>query len=167
MRSCWRDLDAVDLCVVLDGDELDGDRAGAAGGGGERFGHGLVLPACGGEDVEVGQDLGAVDEDVEGAIPGRGPVCLGEVESYRVAGAGGEAGDGVGEVAVAVVLVDRLGCRVGDAGGGDGVGGGRGRAAGVILVGYERRGGRAAGRDISAAAPGAAAGGVHLELPQG
>src|ERR1700722_636036 len=108
-RSCRRDLDAVDLGVVLDGDELDGDRAGAARRRGERLGDRLELPAGGGEDVEVGQHLRPVDEDVEDARPGGGPVLLGEVEADVVAGPGGEAGDGVGEVAVAVVLVDRLG----------------------------------------------------------
>src|SRR6202035_4750077 len=110
----------------------------------------LELPAGGGEDVEAGQHLGAVDEDVEGPRPGRGPVCLGEVEPDGVAGARGQAGDGVGEVAVAVVLVDRLRRRVGDAGGGNGVGGGGGGAAGEVLVGHERGRGRTAGRDIDA-----------------
>src|ERR1700678_4218112 len=120
--SGGRDLDGVDLGVVLDGDELDGDRAGAAGGCGERLGDRLELAAGGGEDVEVGQHLGAVDEDVEGAVPGGGPVLLGEVQPHRVARAGGQAGDRVGEVAVAVVLPDRLRGRVGDAGGADRVG---------------------------------------------
>src|SRR6202034_1403798 len=77
----WRDLDAVDLGVVLDGDELDGDRAGAACRGGERLGDRLELAAGGGEDVEVGQDLVAVDEDVEGPRAGGRPVLLGEVEA--------------------------------------------------------------------------------------
>src|ERR1700691_2028277 len=66
-RSCWRDLDPVDLGVVLDGDELDGERPGAAGGGGERLGDRLVLAVGGGEDVEVGQYLRPVDEDAGGS----------------------------------------------------------------------------------------------------
>src|ERR1700733_8392916 len=117
VRSGRRDFDAVDLGVVLDGDELDGDRPAAAGGSGERLGDRLELAAGGGEDVEVGQDLAAVDEDVEGPRPGGGPVLLGEVEPHRVAGPRCQPGDGVGEVAVAVVLVDRLRGGVGDAGG--------------------------------------------------
>jgi len=64
--SCGQDLDAVDLGVVLDGDELDGDGPGAGRGGGERLDDRDVLSAGGGEDVEVGQYLGAVDQDVEG-----------------------------------------------------------------------------------------------------
>ena len=110
-----------------------------------------VLPAGGGEDVEVGQDLGPVDEDVEDPGSGRRPVLLGEVQADRVGRAGGEAGDGVAEVAVAVVLVDRLGRGVGQAGGGDRVSGVGGRAAGEVLIGRERRGRRAASRDINAA----------------
>src|SRR5580698_10730767 len=135
-------LDAVDLGVVFDGDELDGDGAGAGGGGGERLDHRDVLPAGGGEDVEVGQYLGAVDQHVKGPRPGGGPVFLGEVQPHRVAGAGGQAGDGVGEVAVPVVLVDRLRRGVGQAGGGDRVGGVGGRAAGEVLIGHVWRGGR-------------------------
>src|SRR5580692_9599418 len=104
-RSGRRHLDAVDLGVVLDADELDGDGAGSAGGGGERFVDRLELSAGRGEDVEAGQDLVAVDEDVEGAIAGRRPVLLGEVQLHRVARPGGKAGDRVGEVAVPVVLV--------------------------------------------------------------
>src|SRR6202035_6171302 len=71
-----------------------------------------------------------------------------------VARAGGQAGDGVGEVAVAVVLVDRLGRGIGQAGGGDRVRGGRGRAAGEVLIGRERRGRRTASGDIHAARTG-------------
>src|SRR5580704_4459773 len=57
MPSSTQDLDAVDLGVVLDGDELDGECPVAGGGLGELLDHRPILPAGGGEDVEVRQHL--------------------------------------------------------------------------------------------------------------
>src|SRR6202043_2037346 len=63
---------------------------------------------------------------------------------------GDGAGDRVGEVAVPVVLVDRLRGGVGHTGRADRVGRGRGRAAGEVLIGRPGPGRRAAGADLHA-----------------
>ncbi len=65
--SSRQNLDAVDLGVVLDGNELDRDLSVAVGLGGELLGHCLVLHPGGGQDVKVGQHLLSVDTDVEDA----------------------------------------------------------------------------------------------------
>src|SRR5215469_4067408 len=108
MPSSAQDLDAVDLGVVLDGGELDGERPVGRGDLGELLHHRLVLAAGGGEYVEVGQHLRPVDGDVEDPRARRCPVLLGEMQPDRVAGPGDGAGDRVAEVTVPVVLVDRL-----------------------------------------------------------
>ena len=65
------DLDGADAWIAEDGDELDGD---LAGGDGDRDGgvDGLKESAGAGEDVEIGEDGLAVDEDVEEALAGLG-----------------------------------------------------------------------------------------------
>src|ERR1035438_5788204 len=75
------------------------DAAGARGDLAELLHHRLVLSAGGGEDVEVGQHLRPVDQDVEGPRARRRPVLLGEMQSDRVGSAGDGAGDRVGEIA--------------------------------------------------------------------
>ena len=61
------------------------------------------------EHVEVGQHLRAVDLDVEQPLPAAVPVDLGEVQPQRVGRPRRQAGQGVGEVAVALGLVDGRG----------------------------------------------------------
>ena len=79
--------------------------------GGELFDHRLVFGPGGGQDVEVGQHLVSVDDDVEDARASRRPELLGEMQAQRVGMARREAGDDVAEVAVPVALVDRLQAR--------------------------------------------------------
>src|SRR5206468_2357411 len=84
------DLDPVDQGVILDGDELDDDAAARVGGGGAFGHHRLQLAAGRREDVEAGQHLRAIDDDVEQALVGRVEAVLGEVQPDPVLGAGGE-----------------------------------------------------------------------------
>ena len=65
------------------------------------------LPARVGEDVEVGQDLIAVDDHIEQALSGSRPEVLHEVQRDAPAPAGREAAYPVGHRAVPVGLQDR------------------------------------------------------------
>ena len=103
------DFDGVDLGVVFDGLELDDELAAGVGGGVDGLDDGFVGGAGGLDDVEVREGGDAVDQYVEDAGSGLGPVGFGEVKFDGVGAAGGQAGDGVSEVAVAIGLVDGLG----------------------------------------------------------
>src|ERR1043165_8586681 len=78
------DFDAADAGIADNGRELDVDGTAAVGSHGEVLVDRLVLRSCGGDDVEVGQHLRAVDGDVEDALPRKVDVILGEVQPYQV-----------------------------------------------------------------------------------
>jgi len=78
-------LDSVDLWVVGGADrELNVDLTAAVCRRGERFDDGHVLTAGGGEDIEVGQHLRAVDQDIELPVAHGGKICLREMQIDRV-----------------------------------------------------------------------------------
>ena len=133
--NCLVNFYGVDLGVVFDGRELNYDLAGGVGDGVDGLDYGFVGGSRGGDDVEVGENRGVVDGDVEDALAGLAPVGFGEVELDDVGAVGGEAGDGVGEVAVAIGPVDGLGGGVGRGVERDGSVGGSGGAAGNVGIG--------------------------------
>src|SRR5258708_4955903 len=91
-----REFNATDLGLIRRaGLELDGDGSSAIGGGGEGFDDSDILAAGGGEDVEVRQHLGAVDQDVELASACSVEEDLREVEVDVIDGARREVGNGV------------------------------------------------------------------------
>jgi hypothetical protein len=110
----------------------------------EVLGDGFVLRASGGKNVEVAEELSAVDAHVEGARAGRREVRLREVEPHDVARAGDEAGHRVREVPAARILINRGRCGVGDAVGVDGVGVVNGFATAEVCVSQVRRSRRSA-----------------------
>src|SRR6185503_7091882 len=90
------DDDPVHDGVVDAGDELDHHLTARVGGRRERMSDGDVLPARVREDVEVGQDLLAVDDHVEHALSGGRPEVLHEVQRDAPAPAWREAAHPVG-----------------------------------------------------------------------
>ena len=132
------DFDAADHRPGDDGLERDGDLAVAIGGGEEGFSQRRVGRADVGEDVEVVENLDAVDGGVEQPLAGDFEYQLGEIEPDLIESAGDQVGDGIAEVAIALTLIDQRGRGVGDERGDDqGVGWGRGGTAGVVVVGDE------------------------------
>src|ERR1700733_14762950 len=147
-RACTY-LDSVDLRIIRGAHcELDGDSSSAVGRGHEGFDDGDKLSSSGREDIVVLQNLSAVDEDVELALSWSSPVGLGEVKIDDVACARGEAGDGVGERAVAIGLVNLQRRGIGYERGVDTGSGRGGCAAGEVFIGYPVANRRSASIDI-------------------
>jgi hypothetical protein len=108
-------LDSVDLRIIRGTNcELDGDGSARVRGHEEGLNRGNILSSRDSHYVEVLEDLIAVDRDVELALTGLGPKGLGKVKIHNVFCARRQAGEGVGEGAEAIGLIDSLWSGVGN-----------------------------------------------------
>ena len=79
------DLDGVHLGVVhTGGAEGDGDKTARGGDVVEDLVDGLVLPAGGGEDVEIGKDSTSIDGDIEDPLARGRPMGLSELQGHLI-----------------------------------------------------------------------------------
>ena len=101
---------------------MDRDLTGAIGGGSELLHRRFIGCTSRCDDIEVAQHLLPVDADVEDALACGCPVGFGKVQAHCVRLVGRQTGNSVAEVAVAVALVDRLGCGIAHAAGVDSIG---------------------------------------------
>src|SRR5579885_3484673 len=142
--AAGQDLNATDLGVIRDGGKLDDDLPTGGGCGRELLHDRLIRSSRRSDNVEVGQNLLPIDRDIENALAGAAPEELGLVQAHRVGSARAQIGEGVGKVAIAFGLINRLGSGIGDTSGRDSVRGRVGTASAKEFIG-----GKGAGRRSS------------------
>src|SRR5260370_38541169 len=130
-------LDTAGLGVVLDGYILDHKLAAGICIRIKLLNDRFIFGPGRGNNVEVGQHLRSVDQNVEHALPRRAPEKISEVQPHGVRSSGIETRNAVSKVAESFALVNRLGRRVADRRGVNGVCRGRGTSTIEISIGYE------------------------------
>lgn len=83
-QALGQDLNAIDLCVINDRCELNGDPPIAVRWRGERLHDCLVRTSRGSDDVEIAQDLLPINGDIENSLSAAAPIEFRKVQAHRI-----------------------------------------------------------------------------------
>ncbi len=98
-----QDLESIDLRVVLDRRELDGDRPATLRCHRECFNHQYVRPSSCRNNVKITQHGSAIDRHIKNALPSFRPVRLSKMQAHRVSVPRRQVGNDIAKVVTVTI----------------------------------------------------------------